>query len=382
MRSHTFFVSTTSLLILASKSNHVHLGWTKNSKKSFPLPVVWCLLKSLSVVEITIKVGLRSRRTWLGEVFCQLINISQCDSTSRNFSSTTKAMMKPVSYCTVAIGNPERHMRKASHCGSKQQQSSHAMIILRVRWSLRSMVHKLISAELPRHDHSIIACSRHIYLWCCSSRTSRSWWITQSTQHHRRGCNSVITDGQTFRSSAVSVFLEVLGKVKLILLLTFPTKYVADQVSTKYCTCVIDTAIVLTWTRPVETPYDLRWPICNLLWKTCRYKPGARFAVVRTRSVEPKLQFRAPAPGIQNFSLCSWTICSISNYKPLHYLYNWLATQNMSVESELKFQAPAPPFKHFWLQIHSSGWSQLVLKMNNIVFTNAIPFVFFLRFLC
>ena len=31
---------------------------------------------------------------------------------------------------TVAIGNPERHMRKASHCGSKQQQNSHAMITL------------------------------------------------------------------------------------------------------------------------------------------------------------------------------------------------------------------------------------------------------------
>jgi len=28
------------------------------------------------------------------------------------------------------------------------------MITLRVRWSLRSIVHKLISAELPRHDHS------------------------------------------------------------------------------------------------------------------------------------------------------------------------------------------------------------------------------------
>ena len=27
--------------------------------------------------------------------------------------------------------------------------------------------------------------------WCYSSRTSRSWWITQSTQHHRRGCNSM-----------------------------------------------------------------------------------------------------------------------------------------------------------------------------------------------
>jgi len=41
-------------------------------------------------------------------------------------------------------------------------------------------------------------------------------------------------------------FPEVLGKVKLILLLKFPTKYVAEQISTKYCTCVINTAIVLT----------------------------------------------------------------------------------------------------------------------------------------
>ena len=34
--------------------------------------------------------------------------------------------------------------------------------------------------ELTWRDHSIIACSR----------TSRLWRITQSTQHHRRGCNS------------------------------------------------------------------------------------------------------------------------------------------------------------------------------------------------
>ena len=32
---------------------------------------------------------------------------------------------------------------------------------------------------------------RATYVWCCSSRTSRSWWITQSTQHHRRGCNNI-----------------------------------------------------------------------------------------------------------------------------------------------------------------------------------------------
>jgi len=29
--------------------------------------------------------------------------------------------------------------------------------------------------EFTCHDHSIIACSRHMYVWCCSSRTSRSW---------------------------------------------------------------------------------------------------------------------------------------------------------------------------------------------------------------
>jgi len=46
--------------------------------------------------------------------------------------------------------------------------------------------------EFACHDHSIIACSRHTYEWCCSSRTSRSLWITHSTQHLRRGCNSII----------------------------------------------------------------------------------------------------------------------------------------------------------------------------------------------
>ena len=45
--------------------------------------------------------------------------------------------------------------------------------------------------EFTCHDHSVIVCSRHIYVWCCSSRTSRSWWITQSTQHHWRGCNNI-----------------------------------------------------------------------------------------------------------------------------------------------------------------------------------------------
>ena len=35
--------------------------------------------------------------------------------------------------------------------------------------------------EFTSYDHSVVACSRHIYVW---------WWITHSTQHHRRGCNT------------------------------------------------------------------------------------------------------------------------------------------------------------------------------------------------
>ena len=44
--------------------------------------------------------------------------------------------------------------------------------------------------EFTCHDHSIIACSRNIYVWCCSSRTSRLWCITHLMQCHRRGCNT------------------------------------------------------------------------------------------------------------------------------------------------------------------------------------------------
>jgi len=50
--------------------------------------------------------------------------------------------------------------------------------------------------EITHQDHSIgitlLLLLRATYICFCYSRTSRSWWITQSTQHHRRGCNSYI----------------------------------------------------------------------------------------------------------------------------------------------------------------------------------------------
>jgi len=45
------------------------------------------------------------------------------------------------------------------------------------------------SNEITRRDHSIIACSRRVYM-CCSSRTFRSWCNTHSTDRQRRGCNN------------------------------------------------------------------------------------------------------------------------------------------------------------------------------------------------
>ena len=38
------------------------------------------------------------------------------------------------------------------------------MITLRVHWSLCSIVHMLASSEITRYDHSIIGCSRRIYI--------------------------------------------------------------------------------------------------------------------------------------------------------------------------------------------------------------------------
>jgi len=47
--------------------------------------------------------------------------------------------------------------------------------------------------RVTHQDHSIgitlLLLVRATYIYFCSSRTSRSWWIIQSTQHQRRGCN-------------------------------------------------------------------------------------------------------------------------------------------------------------------------------------------------
>jgi len=70
----------------------------------------------------------------------------------------------------VAIGNPSG-MRAKLHTVAASNNRDHAS---------QSLLLLLVQAT-------------HIYF--CSSRTSRSWWITQSTQHHRRGCNNSDSTG-------------------------------------------------------------------------------------------------------------------------------------------------------------------------------------------
>jgi len=60
--------------------------------------------------------------------------------------------------------------------------------------------------EVTHQDHSIgitlLLLVRATYKYFCSSRTSRSWRIIKSTQHHRRGCNNRPLCGHAHRCSS------------------------------------------------------------------------------------------------------------------------------------------------------------------------------------
>jgi len=63
------------------------------------------------------------------------------------------------------------------------------------RNTLSAMCAKLRTvAASNNRDHtprSLYYCLLAPHIYCCSSRTSRSWWITHSTQRHRKGCNNI-----------------------------------------------------------------------------------------------------------------------------------------------------------------------------------------------
>ena len=74
--------------------------------------------------------------------------------------------------------------------------SAQALILLRPEIPSGMCAKFRTAAASNNRDHAsqslllLLARATHIYF--CSTRTSRSWWITQSTQRHRRGSNNPI----------------------------------------------------------------------------------------------------------------------------------------------------------------------------------------------
>jgi len=69
-------------------------------------------------------------------------------------------------YVVLRSEKPKRHVRKALHCGSKQQHSSPDKITL-------------------------LLIVRATYIWCCSLHMFRSWWTAHSAQCQPSGCNNI-----------------------------------------------------------------------------------------------------------------------------------------------------------------------------------------------
>jgi len=75
--------------------------------------------------------------------------------------------------------------------------------------------------EIMCRNHSVIACSCHTYVWCCSLHTSHSWWITHSMQRQQRGCNYIPSFSQ-WTTPITCSFCEGFTQNDLHILVTAP----------------------------------------------------------------------------------------------------------------------------------------------------------------
>ena len=95
------------------------------------------------------------------------------------------------------------HTVRPSHPG-------HRTILLRSESPSGKCVKLYTVAASNNRDHmpwSLFYClfAPHIYE-CCSSHTSRSWWITHSTQRQRRDCNTTYSSSSLLQPSPLEVY--------------------------------------------------------------------------------------------------------------------------------------------------------------------------------
>jgi len=193
------------------------------------------MLRSLSVVEITPKVGLR--RKWLGEVpFCLFTDISKCDSISRDFSSTSKAMVKPVPYFI--------------NTGSQT-------------WIKCSKRFSEVFFITTGDTHGVSCWARFQPSTARVRGVTRGHTISQAPNHygapnHCGGRRKIPTMSQILSSIQHICFQKTSGSNMGRQTCFLPRCHLTSLCSRAQCACVINIAIFLTWTRPVETPYTTK----------------------------------------------------------------------------------------------------------------------------
>ena len=81
----------------------------------------------------------------------------------------------------------------------RHSHPGHSIILLRseIPSGMCAKLHTVAASNNRYHARNLsyyCLLALHIW-WCYSSRTSCSWWIIQSTQHHRRVCNTTFLFG-------------------------------------------------------------------------------------------------------------------------------------------------------------------------------------------
>jgi len=133
-------------------------------------------------------------------VYCPNTLLIWCYSTIMlysYYSTSCRCALGPAAWCSGRLSSRQSTLNLAKVLAKRSSKNKRSYCCdrkSRAAYAQSFALCQQATIELTCHDHSIIACSRHIYVWCCSSRTSRSWWITQSTQHHRRGRNNTMVD--------------------------------------------------------------------------------------------------------------------------------------------------------------------------------------------
>ena len=126
----------------------------------------------------------------------------------------------------------------AGKTGIRTLMSSLVMLRSEIPSGMCAKLHTVAASNNRDHARNLsYYCLLVLHIqWCYSSRTSRSWWITQSTQHHQRGCNSNIWYTVTLTGDCFAIVPGKQGIARAMLTLMFRGIPLTFQVSLRHRT--------------------------------------------------------------------------------------------------------------------------------------------------